>query len=528
MFTSFALLPTEVQCSIIRLLDPIALISLSQSNTHFRRLVNPQKKHFVERLLALELLSSYGGPIPTFRSRDNYIADPSPVDPEWDDIRWACSDCLRLLSHKHFDIHSVLGLGYRKPSAAIYGPISAVTTWEPVGQRTRRRPKNPKNNDAIADDGKRKQRYFICVTGGQGTAGRLEEVSDSDRLNKFQSCGMMGFEDMTPDEFSQLTPDEMFQMLDENAVSIERSRCGYKRRLRKCNECRYQRRQLPFQSSPSGEICAMPILPNRQFPYNTALDRWFPGFSDNLESRRPGYNAYIFRMYREEAYDALWTEYMARCPGCARWQELRHFRIVGFYQNWQPRVHPDPARRRDRDPTLTWDGREVTLSLLNSARCNSCFALANGREALGSVLLECLDRLLHFQLISLSSKLKKAWGYWSPLLHGGKMPREYAAEFRWHMEKTPCLQQTKNVTHSDIAMLRLRLTQWKDLWERMKANGDTGWASCDLDDWYEQTVREFDEVEGHWLCTVGCREELAERPEALVEWALGEGRGESV
>ena len=60
------LLPAEIQCSIIRLLDPISLISVSQTSTHFRRTINPSKRHFTERLLALERLTKYGGVSPFF------------------------------------------------------------------------------------------------------------------------------------------------------------------------------------------------------------------------------------------------------------------------------------------------------------------------------------------------------------------------------------------------------------------------------------------------------------------------------
>ena len=80
-----------------------------------------------------------------------------------------------------------------------------------------------------------------------------------------------------------------------------------------------------------------------------------------------------------------------------------------------------------------------------------------------------------------------------------------------------------HVSYVDVAELRLRQTQWKDMWERMKADGDTGWASCDMDVWYEKSVRESDEVEEQWRWTMRCRAELAERPEALVEWALSGG-----
>ncbi|KAI0129061.1 hypothetical protein BJ170DRAFT_682840 [Xylariales sp. AK1849] len=64
-------LPRELQVAIFRLLDPIALICISQSCAQFRAVVNPSRKHFVERLLAAECLEEFGGPIILFLPRNN-------------------------------------------------------------------------------------------------------------------------------------------------------------------------------------------------------------------------------------------------------------------------------------------------------------------------------------------------------------------------------------------------------------------------------------------------------------------------
>ncbi|ENH70304.1 hypothetical protein FOC1_g10012213 [Fusarium oxysporum f. sp. cubense race 1] len=125
MFIDF---PNEIQCQVIRLLDPIGLISLSQSSRHFRRLINPQKRNLVERLLQLELSNEHGGPTLIFRSRDSKL-EPGWQDEAWESMRWACTDCLRLLSHKSFDNQSLLRLGYRKPLPNS-DASRMITTWE--------------------------------------------------------------------------------------------------------------------------------------------------------------------------------------------------------------------------------------------------------------------------------------------------------------------------------------------------------------------------------------------------------------
>lgn len=76
------------------------------------------------------------------------------------------------------------------------------------------------------------------------------------------------------------------------------------------------------------------------------------------------------------------------------------------------------------------------------------------------------------------------------------------------------------VSYADVALLRLSQTQWKDLWERTKRQGDTGWASEDMDAWYDEWIRDFDDTEAHWRWLMACKDELEERTEALAEWAL--------
>ncbi|SPN99247.1 related to putative protein [Cephalotrichum gorgonifer] len=532
MAVSLSLLPMELQFSIIRHLDPIGLISLSQTSSHFRLVVSPKKKDFAERLLQLELLPEQGGPTPTFRSRDNYIS-PGPLDPEWNDILWACTSCLRLLPHLYFDNNSILRLGYRKPSPLIFDPRHAVTTWEPAGHRVSRRPKKGKTgDDALREDKKQRLRYSICVTRGRGTAHRAQPPL-SNSLSTLLASGMAGISQTTQAEFDALTPEEKLRIYDDNAEVIERERCGNKRHLRKCNECRYQHGDLRPHLNGRGrrlKTSKMPILPSRRtVTFGMHLDRWFPGFSDALENRRPGYNALLYQaIYREGARDRPMALYMARCPGCECWQELRNLRIGGDFLHWKPNVATGYSRSETTPEE--WSRSEASL---DESRCNACFAAENGREALAEALWLWFERLSSFELKLLEWRILSSPAFMTRIHHGyNGAPREYMKRLKWILDHMPTLQQTFSMmpmlSYYDIATIRLRQTQWRELWEETKLKGDRSWTTCDMDKCYEEWVSNLDEAEEHWRWLMACTGEVRERPMALVEWALGEDSGKSV
>ncbi|OJJ45992.1 hypothetical protein ASPZODRAFT_142629 [Penicilliopsis zonata CBS 506.65] len=100
-------LPLDIQYCIIPFADPITLIALSQTNAHLRRLISPTRVHFVERLLSLEYAS---------------------VSCEWEARRWACTSCLRLLPHWHFNNHSLFQQRYQ--------PRETTTSWGRQGKKS--------------------------------------------------------------------------------------------------------------------------------------------------------------------------------------------------------------------------------------------------------------------------------------------------------------------------------------------------------------------------------------------------------
>lgn len=159
-------LPTELQCSFIRLLDPIGLISLSQTSQHFRLLINPTKGHFVQRLLQMETLEEHGGPMP-FMSLDPRF--PDPVLDECKDVRWACTSCCRLLARRCFGNNFILKEAYQKVMR--HSPLyNTPTTWEPVAERV---PRPTIDQDAVL--GSRRQ-FRTCLE-CQYHRGELESTS---------------------------------------------------------------------------------------------------------------------------------------------------------------------------------------------------------------------------------------------------------------------------------------------------------------------------------------------------------------
>ncbi|KAI5456183.1 hypothetical protein BGZ63DRAFT_96590 [Mariannaea sp. PMI_226] len=286
---SIALLPTEVQCSILRLLDPIGLISISQTNRHFRQLVNPKKRHFIERLLALESTVEYGGITPIFRSRDNTL-EPDFADERWNDMRWACTGCMRLLHRQYFDTHAILRLKYRKP---IPGSVilEALTTWEPDPRisfsAVQQKLKSP---SAIAEEKSIRQRYLISVT---------FNPNSTDGLATLQASGVVGFEGLTTIQFADMSPSTKQQILDDNALAIELKRCGYRRHLRKCLGCRYQAGQLTSLPKWYGRTSQVPIVVSRKVAFASRLKRYFKGFANYLRNKKPSFNALVYRHWRK-------------------------------------------------------------------------------------------------------------------------------------------------------------------------------------------------------------------------------------
>lgn len=108
-------LPAELYHQLLPLLDPVTYVAFGQTCRLFRNIAVIEHHHLVLRLLCLELDYEHGGPTPLFTLGGNLIM-PFFDDPSWNDLRYACTSCLRLRHVRHFEIVSVFRLAYRKPN----------------------------------------------------------------------------------------------------------------------------------------------------------------------------------------------------------------------------------------------------------------------------------------------------------------------------------------------------------------------------------------------------------------------------
>ncbi|KAL2865961.1 F-box protein [Aspergillus lucknowensis] len=532
---SFYTLPIELQCAVIRYLDPIALISISQTSRHLRALVSPTKAHFAERLLALECLETPGGPPIHFSRRG--ILNPDRNSPEWEANRWACTDCLRLLPYHAFTNQSLSQLRYRKPIRD--SPASEkCTTWEPTHStsRTGGPPKRKTGGKQPISEEERllRKRYAITTTQNWGLL-RTQEVPNSqshtefqclgDRLRQFQGAGMREFESMHEIRFMRLTDDCESAIFDREAHAIELVRAGSRRHIRRCIECRFRRGEFRGCTGAGrrGGIGTprVPIVVGRQRLFGTVVDRYFPGFSQVMDNKRPPFNAPVFVIYRDDARERPWTLYRVRCPGCARWQELRAFRFGGMDPRWEPRDNSD---RGVHDQYHNWDGEFVTDGMLDGLRCHQCFVQQHGREALGKMLVEWLGELINAQLAEYAGDLRSGFNHLSWRLKFASTESRENTERLLRDVRAMLDKDHLALTRTDLALLRQRRGQWLDLYPSLRdGDDDPGnglWFYPDR--WFLDWARYYDESEALWLWLKGLQEEIQEDGKAgvLVDWVL--------
>ncbi|CAH0022598.1 unnamed protein product [Clonostachys rhizophaga] len=464
-------LPFELQHLVIQYLDPIGLISLSQTGRFYRQLINPGRKEQVERLLALECLPEYGGDRPAILHPDS---DEAVAGPDWhrdawpEHHRWACAFCLRLLPHTHFDNHSLLRRRYRKPEPG--SEVTPLTSWQPgsgrgAGQNARRR---------------HQQR--------QAGAGN--------------------------------NPPRASQQL------------GWARTWRKCNECMFQRGELGHVDIGRPSIYTrrqgtpeVPIQISRRVVFRSVLDRYFPGLEASLESGPRPFPLRKDTLSRADVSEETWTMYMVRCPGCQRWQEQRAFQIGDCNKHWKPRVGLD-GRLMGYNELWT----EPSSVMLDEVRCNGCFVREHGHQALRWKLVRLFRRVIQELFFKTQSRLNQPWSSSSDTY--SNVPEQYMKEF-WEMQRKAhygavegrdCFETKDGIvcmTDYHVATLTTLHEEFKTLWTVMRTHADfveedfledarfMAWFNC-----YHES-----EAIWKWLREVLC--EVERNPDMLVTWALG-------
>ncbi|KAJ5447429.1 Actin-binding FH2 [Penicillium cf. griseofulvum] len=513
---SLGLLPVEILCSIFRLLDPIGLISISQTNSKFRTVVQPQRIHFLERLLELECCEEVGGVTPIFQSKDSHL-HPNLSSKEWHAMRWACSICLQMLPHTAFDNNYILRLQYRKPLPGSPA-ANSYTSWEPTKKWEPRKPYRlyKQQSDSRDEDRKIRRRYDLASK--CNTLRLNNPVRDrTARLASFQDSGMTTFQGFSLDEYCSITQEEEQVLLDYEARLIEKERCGFKRHLRKCNECCFQRGDL--SSVVRGGPDKTPVIRSRQLRFDTSLDRLFPGISAIMRSARPA-NAPFQNRFHYDAFDGLWSMYMVRCHGCSRWQELRAFRLGSTFIHWKP----------TSSEFQNWDEAKIIGTCVDGPSCNHCFAKDHGRDMFRVVLGKWLDLCLESERRRLAFTLLGAWE---------RLLKRYRK-----LEKVTPIKEVKAVvldvmpvvakvaTHdylridlADILTLRPAYHKWVTAWENLHPADRSFLEHSAWDEsckhfwlWFEN----YDAIEAHLIWVIQCQEEMMEKDKGddLVDWAL--------
>ncbi|CAG8890396.1 unnamed protein product [Penicillium egyptiacum] len=317
-------------------------------------------------------------------------------------MRWACSICLQMLPHTAFDNHYILRLQYRKPLPGSPA-ASSYTSWEPTRDGKLRKPYHPHKQqfNSKDEDEDQKIRHRYNLASRCNTLRSNHPVRDRGaRLASFEDSGMITFQGLSLDEYCSITQEEEQVLLDHEARLIERERCGFKRHLRKCNECRFRRDEL--SSIVQRGTDKVPILRSRRLPFASALDRYFPDVSAIMKSVSPTANAPVQCVYRNNVFDSLWTMYMVRCPGCSRWQESRAFRLGAAFNHWTPTTDSSSEFQN-------WDETKITGSFIDGLSCNHFFAKGQGREKLREVLVQWLDRCLDNERQRLGYLLLSGW-----------------------------------------------------------------------------------------------------------------------
>lgn len=338
-------LPIDIQVIILPLLTSTSLISLSQTNQHFRRLIAPQKSQFVNRLLELECLPENGGEI-TINEHAKIIVPERTVS-------YACTNCLKIVPHTRFDNHALLRLRFRKPP-----PESRA------GQR-------------------------LCGwTSGDAKAQGLQRQTD-----------------LRNDTLKNWIWQHSFSELPESRL-IELYKIGTTRDRRICNECKFvtgfwsrnagvgsQRWRGRKRNSNIGTV-TVPVVKGRQRRCHDSTERYFWGLFPVADDAKYPWR---FKFYREENCD-WWTLWSIRCPGCAIWQERAAFRKGGGYG-----VKATPA---DSDG---WREPGWTGPHFDEWRCNRCFEKSAGKEELAKELLTFWKRLVEYELEQWYYLLAAGW-----------------------------------------------------------------------------------------------------------------------
>jgi hypothetical protein len=346
--------PLEILQRIVGQLDPIALISLSQTSKAWRALINPTRHDFIQRLLALELTPEYGGIVPLFDEYSQTLTPPCESS-EWKSNKYACCGCMKLRTHMMFDNHAILRRPYRKPPpGSVEADRTTITDWEPLETSTRWG--RIQERAARAEEERKKWARI---------AARCRDAALNPPAEAFARVPR-------PHDNSE---DEAHSYL-----------IGAGRQKRRCIECmrragNWSRKHSGDQGSGQVEVMA---VKSRQLKFSYALERYFPGLVEHLPPEKVPRH---WRGLRGSAAALHLTLYAVYCPSCETWQEYGAFRELGLFKHGfrypaalkHPLLCNDCHIKTHRDPSLlAQELSSVALAKLRGYRSTMAYYLGFG------------------------------------------------------------------------------------------------------------------------------------------------------
>ncbi|KAH8204695.1 hypothetical protein TruAng_001170 [Truncatella angustata] len=226
---------------------------------------------------------------------------------------------------------------------------------------------------------------------------------------------------------------------------------------------------------------------------------------------------------------------------------MANFRCGNLWPKWWP-AH---RHRWGSNYFKNWDETPVNKDFIDSLQCNSCYSTSHSRDALAKVLLSWYCQVLVAELWLLHRHITLGWSLlWDSVdVDQNRIsPGDWYALKKYHFEiRTEILAGLpyKNTEASDgsrrqvtyieadsntLYMMNQRhkqvLRNW-DRWFRQKEN-DPDHDAVEWNDWFQSWLHGYDNLEAQWVWFRDCQKELLTKPEAVIEWALGDKGGVDV
>ena len=244
-----------------------------------------------------------------------------------------------------------------------------------------------------------------------------------------------------------------------------------------------------------------------------------------MAAERPDFILPFFRIYRKDTTYMLSTLYMARCPLCKTWQELRSFR-------WGPRGW-GYGEFIGVGYWMTEAEVAVHAEEVNRMQCNKCVHNKLGRQA-------CAKRLSSFMREHLMRECRSILG----ILSGSWRPLSWPQRLPQHEHKSVIKKLLKSLEAAEKKFTKVKLGPGEG-WSEIDAEADDvednlammnrrrlEWLQISVQEqelarhctenseWFGIWQDHWDEAIEYWRWAKAWMEEMQKEPEKVVKWAL--------